>query len=287
MPTPSQPAARCQRVTRSASAAPPVHRRPLAGRQRKTRPTASSGRPAVNAKDQRWYSAPCWTLSTTAQIRDSLKPARVLLGDIGNVGTPAAQRRTGRVCRAAPPTSPACWRSKPPSSATPGRGAPAHQRLPGAAGRCTDARHHSLLRQEPAAGTQPVGITPLLAAVAPRYSAMAGTAYKALQQGDTPWHNPTHNPARSSACAPGRHTGTGQQHRHPEGGPTRSHAHRAAHRQSLPEHMTRGEATVQCIEGKSSSWTAAAPSACTPVTSYTWRRVAAAPLRRYRMPRCW
>ena len=46
---------------------------------------------------------------------------------------------------------------------------------------------------------------------------------------------------------------------------------------SPPEHMTRGEATVQCIEGKSSSWTATAPSACTPVTSYTWRACSCAP----------
>jgi N-acetylmuramoyl-L-alanine amidase len=62
-------------------------------------------------------------MSTTAQIKDSLKLGSVLLGEIGNMAKlhkPAWSRPALPCSRR--PTFPACW-WKPPSSATPGRSA--------------------------------------------------------------------------------------------------------------------------------------------------------------------
>jgi N-acetylmuramoyl-L-alanine amidase len=86
-------------------------------------------------------------MSTTAQINDSLKPGHACCWARSAMSascTSPGWNRPALPCSRRP-TFPACW-WKPPSSATPKKKpAPAQQRLPGAAGRCADARHHALL----------------------------------------------------------------------------------------------------------------------------------------------
>lgn len=106
----------------------------------------------VKAKDATVQRA-LLDMSTTAQINDSLKLGSNLLGEIKRVGKlhkPKVEQASFAVLKA--PDIPSVLKLRAPSSATQRRGQTQQRGLPEPAGRCADARHPGVLRQEPAAG---------------------------------------------------------------------------------------------------------------------------------------
>ncbi len=100
-------------------------------------------------------------MSTTAQIKDSLKLGQEVLRPLGQVGRlHKPQCRTGWLCRAE-----GARRAQHPGRdrlhlQPGGRSAVARPGLPGRAGGCAGRRRSTLLRQEPAAGAQPAALGP-------------------------------------------------------------------------------------------------------------------------------
>jgi hypothetical protein len=112
-------------------------------------------------------------MSTTAQIKDSLKLGTSLLGEIGSMAKLHKARGAGRLCRAE-----GARHSQRAGGnrlhQQPRRGSQAGLcRLPRATGRCADDGHPQVLRPQPAPGTQPICLTIHLSARLHKTAALA------------------------------------------------------------------------------------------------------------------